>query len=121
MHCKLLVEIDRRVDFFHDRVGAVGEPAAPHLVAHWFRFQRSGMSDQNPPKRGLPAPAISIIALGLVLAFVYVMKGLHRNEPAPGATACPAARAIAARLAPLVKGEVAALALDSQSAARCRR
>lgn len=70
------------------------------------------MSDQNPPKRGLPAPAISIIALGLMLAFVYVMKGLHRNEPATS-DACPAARAIAARLAPLAKGEVAALALDS--------
>jgi thiol-disulfide isomerase/thioredoxin len=71
------------------------------------------MSDQNPPKRGLPAPAISIIALGLVLAFIYVMKGLHRNEAAPGAAACPTAQATATRLAPLVKGEVAALALDA--------
>ena len=70
------------------------------------------MSDQKPPKRGLPAPAISIIAFGLMLAFVYVMKGVHRNEPA-ASDACPAARAIASRLAPMVKGEVAALALDS--------
>jgi thiol-disulfide isomerase/thioredoxin len=70
------------------------------------------MSDQDVPKRGLPAPAISLIALGLVLAFLYGMKGLHRNEAAT-ADSCPAARALAAKLAPLVHGEVAALAIDS--------
>ena len=33
---KVTVEVDRGVDFLHDRIGAPGEPAAPHLVAHDF-------------------------------------------------------------------------------------
>lgn len=69
------------------------------------------MSDQDSAKRGLPSPAISIVVLGLMLAFIYVMKGWHHNEVAT-AQACPAARALATKLAPLVKGEVAALAID---------
>ena len=69
------------------------------------------MSDQDSPKRGLPAPAISIIALGLVLAFIYVMRGWHHNETASTAESCPAARALATRLAPLAQGEVAALSI----------
>lgn len=72
------------------------------------------MSDQETPKRGLPSPALSIIIVGLALAFVYVMTGVHRNEAAKEAAkvdSCPATRAVAARLAPLVHGEVAALAL----------
>lgn len=68
------------------------------------------MSDQDSPKRGLPSPAISIIVLGLVLAFIYVMKGWHHNEAAT-ADSCPAARALALKLAPLARGEVAALAI----------
>ena len=70
------------------------------------------MSDQDLPKRGLPAPALSIIVLGLVLAFIYVMRGWHHNEAAT-AQSCPVARALALRLAPLVHGEVAALAIDN--------
>ncbi|HEY0145919.1 MAG: TlpA disulfide reductase family protein [Methylovirgula sp.] len=70
------------------------------------------MSDQETKKRGLPSPVTSIIALGLVVMFIYGMKGWRRNEAASAAS-CPAAHAIAARLAPLVHGEVAALAIDS--------
>jgi hypothetical protein len=30
----MAIDVDGDVDFFHDRVGALGEPPAPHLVAH---------------------------------------------------------------------------------------
>jgi thiol-disulfide isomerase/thioredoxin len=69
--------------------------------------------DQDSAKRGLPSPVISIVALCLVLAFIYVMKGWHHNEAAAVGDTCPAARTLAAKLAPLVHGDVAALAIDS--------
>ena len=31
---KLTIDVNGDVDFLHDRIGALGEPAAPHLVAH---------------------------------------------------------------------------------------
>jgi thiol-disulfide isomerase/thioredoxin len=68
------------------------------------------MSDQDQPKRGLPSPVISLITLGLVLAFIYVMKAWHHNEAAT-AESCPAAQALAVKLAPLAHGDVAALAI----------
>jgi hypothetical protein len=30
----MAIDVDGDVDFLHDRIGAFGEPAAPHLVAH---------------------------------------------------------------------------------------
>src|SRR5262245_51792044 len=30
----MAIDVDGDVDFLHDRVGALGEPPAPHLVAH---------------------------------------------------------------------------------------
>jgi thiol-disulfide isomerase/thioredoxin len=69
--------------------------------------------DQDSTKRGFPSPLTSIIALGLVLLFIYGMKGWHHNEAAAVANTCPVARALGAKLAPLVHGEVAALAIDS--------
>jgi thiol-disulfide isomerase/thioredoxin len=69
------------------------------------------MSDQESETRGFPSPLISVIVLAVVLAFIYGMKSWHHNEPAT-ADGCPAARALAARLGPLIHGEVAALALD---------
>ena len=31
---KVTIDVDGDVDFLHDRIGTLGEPAAPHLVAH---------------------------------------------------------------------------------------
>ncbi|HLH11690.1 MAG TPA: TlpA disulfide reductase family protein [Methylovirgula sp.] len=56
------------------------------------------------------SPLISIAVLAAVLAFIYVMKGEHRNQ---AAAACPSTRAVIGRLAPLVHGEIAALSLSS--------
>jgi hypothetical protein len=39
---EVTVDVDGDVDFLHDRIGTLGEPAAPHLVAHDF----SGLTSQ---------------------------------------------------------------------------
>ena len=39
---EVTVNVDGDVDFLHDRIGTLGEPAAPHLVAHDF----SGLTSQ---------------------------------------------------------------------------
>ena len=31
---QMTVDVDGDVDLLHDRIGTLGEPAAPHLVAH---------------------------------------------------------------------------------------
>jgi hypothetical protein len=37
----MAIDVDGDVDFLHDRIGTLGEPAAPHLVAHDFSLTTS--------------------------------------------------------------------------------
>jgi hypothetical protein len=57
----MAIDVDRDVDLFHDRVGALREPATPHLVAHLVPLTIMPASapfrtHQQPPAslRGLP-------------------------------------------------------------------
>ena len=55
--------------------------------------------------------AFAALAVVAVAAFLYVKGGESRKKP--GSEACAAAKPLAARLAPLAKGEVAALTMAS--------
>lgn len=78
------------------------------------------MNDVNEPTHNPPAPrgirrraAIAALALAALAGtlVLYVMKGDDGKELA-GAAGCATARSTAERLAPLARGEVAALAVD---------
>lgn len=60
----------------------------------------------------IPSPLISLAILAAVLAFIYVMEGRHRNET--GTAACASTSTVISRIAPLVHGEIAALALSGE-------
>ena len=116
------VETDRGIDFFHDGAGAAREPAAPHLVAHLlalFKKANVHMTQNDSKKERAPlvsrgvafaAAASALMALGIVL---YVIKAPGGKEAAE-TPACPGAAELAARLKPLVHGEIAALTIASQ-------
>lgn len=74
------------------------------------------MTEENLKKdQGLnriPSPLISLAVLAAVLAFIYVMEARHRNET--GSAACASTSAVIGRVAPLVHGEIAALALAGE-------
>jgi thiol-disulfide isomerase/thioredoxin len=74
------------------------------------------MTEENLKKdQGLnriPSPLISLAILAAVLAFIYVMEARHRNET--GSVACASTSAVISRVAPLVHGEIAALALAGE-------
>ena len=126
----LKVETDRGIDFFHDGAGATRETAAPHFVAHLLAlFKRSQQADgpmtqPHSQRNHAPRPSrIIAFAIGalavLVLGFVlYGMKAPGGKEAAVD-PACFATAQTAARLQPLVHGEVAALnlALEAESSA----
>jgi thiol-disulfide isomerase/thioredoxin len=73
------------------------------------------MTEEHPneaaARKAVPAPLVSLIVIAAALAFLYATKASHRNEAPADATACAASRSLAARLKPLVHGEIAALAL----------
>src|SRR5437660_8375133 len=112
------VEIDGGVDLLHDRVGAGRETAAPHLVAHDTPFGNAEvllpMTDQPHPsldehrRRRWVAAAVLLALGGAVAGAVYGIGSAGRN---PDAAACGPAVELAQRIAPLVRGEVAALAV----------
>ncbi len=60
----------------------------------------------------IPSPFISLAVLAAVLTFIYVMETRHRNETRTAA--CASTSAVIRRLAPLVHGQVAALALSGE-------
>ncbi|MGA3302267.1 MAG: TlpA disulfide reductase family protein [Methylovirgula sp.] len=75
------------------------EHANPSEASDWMPF---------------PAPLIPVVLVAGAVAFLYASGAIHRNEAqAPQAQTCTAARDVAARLKPLVQGEVAALAIAS--------
>ena len=111
---ELAVEVDRGVDRLHDLGRAGGEPAAPHRVAHRvvaLDGSRMVKTENAPRRRLLLAVALAALAAVVVAAVLYGTA----EPPGKVAEACPAAsKALAAKLAPLARGEVAALAVASE-------
>jgi thiol-disulfide isomerase/thioredoxin len=68
-------------------------------------------SKKDQSLNNIPSPLISLAILAAVLGFIYVMEGRHRNETE--SAACASTRSVINRVAPLVQGEIAALALSS--------
>ncbi|MGD0720934.1 MAG: TlpA disulfide reductase family protein [Roseiarcus sp.] len=68
------------------------------------------MTDEKPPRRWrLP---IALVAAALAVALAGVLYGTGAGGSKEEAALCPGAKAVAARLAPLAQGEVAALNVD---------
>ena len=108
---ELAVEIDGGVDFLHDFGGAGGEASAPHLVAHVSLALDYGMS----VKKSMLRRTVPVLAPVLLAAVVWAV--LYGKPSAPGkveAECSAASKAVAAKLAPLAKGEIAALAVDAK-------
>src|SRR6185295_5131457 len=111
---KAAIEIDRGVDLAHDGAGTRRKTPAPHLVAH-DPTAKSPMTDPSAQKR--PAlRRLAIIVLGgfagiaLGLAAVYGIGAMQRNAD----PACRPSAELAKRLAPLARGEVAAISIASE-------
>src|ERR1700722_5681199 len=121
------VEMDGSAEILHQEVGFGAESSAPHFVAHDRSLIRvapkgsipqqvlSTISDLPPEpyykvrrRRLIAATAWALCGALAVLAGVY---GIGRLRGNPGDTACQPAVQTAARLVPLVHGEVAALSL----------
>ena len=134
------VDIDGGVDLLHDGVGAAAEASTPHLIAHdalacesmaWHdRANRPvgnglqvGLNHREKAtvipqpeasltrrRRGRAVLIVTAAVAGLAagLLAVYGIGALQRNAGDP---ACQPAVELARRLAPLARGEVAALAM----------
>src|SRR5476649_110453 len=102
------VEIDGGVDFLHDFRRPGGETPAPHLVAH-RRLLDERMKDQNLKPLRAKTPIVAVVAALAVLIGAAVLYGKGLGGGKDEAAECPAAKAVAPRLAPLAHGEVAAL------------
>ncbi len=123
----MLIDVDRDVDLLHNGIGAVSEPAAPHLVAHdslktssteqpLTKTRTMPDIDQqisDPPSKGLLRAMVIAVAaiIAAIAAFggIYGIDGLTRNARAQ--SSCAAAVDIAKTISPLAKGEVAALTM----------
>src|SRR5215471_8540433 len=115
---QLAIDVDRGIDLGHHRVGLRGEPPTPHLVAHARSKVRkstvhpimTGTTDTTgaAPRRRktIMIAAAAIAALGV--AAVYGIAALGGNG---GDAACAGALATAKRIAPLARGEVAAVSV----------
>src|SRR6202046_805580 len=110
---ELVVEVDRGVDVLHDFGRASQEPAAPHRVAHACRSGWLDMTniDTQPRRRFVLAPILGALAVVAAGAGLYGAVAPAGKAPSD----CPADSAkLAARLAPLAKGELAALQVTSE-------
>src|ERR1700690_1492665 len=108
-----LVEIDGGVDFLHDGAGAGRKPPAPHFVAHGTSTEVSPIVTERPElkKRFLLILAGGIAGLAAGLAGVYGIATLTGNAGGDTASdvSCRQAVELARKLAPLARGEVAAV------------
>ncbi len=136
-----LVEADRRVDLFHDRVGCAVEAATPHLVAHRTPEPRSGKASMtatpddpqgkgNAGARRAATPRLAVFALLAVAAGAAGLYEItqHGGKPVAHSGACARSLDAARAIDPLIQGELAALVparqparSDNRRVRRCRR
>ena len=116
------VEVDRGVDLLHDGGGAGREAPTPHLVAlGLFLRHHSAPIMTEPslePREARLANAKKRLAIVLAGGFAGVVVGLagiygigHLAGNVAVAPECRPAQETAKRIAPLIRGEVAALTL----------
>ena len=107
------VDIDRGVDLRHDCRRLACEASTPHFIAHG-RSSNPLMTVPPPQKplrpsrRTLVVGGVSLLAAVAVVGAVYGLRGFARN---PEDAACQSAADLARRLAPLARGELAALVI----------
>src|SRR5262249_53576857 len=110
------VDVDRGVDLFHDGVGLQREAPAPHLVGHDATelVPRMTASADTTQGRSLRRRVlIAAVAFAGVLAGVAAVYGIGALTRNPVETACRSASETARRMAPLSRGEVAAVTIAS--------
>ena len=111
---KPLVEIDGGVDLLHDLGGAGGETPAPHPVAHLRRLSLEAHDRLARPVGALLVGSL-VAGLAVVGAALYGTlsgRGQQRRPRVPGRDA-----GSRMRLAPLARGEVAAVKVEPASEA----
>src|SRR5262249_609321 len=122
---KLAVEIYGSVDVLHDRIRARTETSAPHLVAHNEILMKPAPESKKPQPNTTavtepPVPLLQkigrwrLLSTAAALVIVIVSAGIYgiAHRPINQADAvCGGAVNTAKRIAPLVRGEVAALAV----------
>src|SRR6202007_2086295 len=122
---KLAVEIDGSVDVLHDRIWARAETSAPHCVAHNEILMKPALESNKPKPNSTaatepPVPLLHkigrlrLVSAAAALVILIVLVGIYEiaHRPSnPTDAACAGAVKTAKRIAPLVRGEVAALAV----------
>src|SRR5262245_26925913 len=110
---KATIEVDRRVDLLHDGAGTRRKAPAPHLVAH--DPTANPMTDPSAPKRSA-IRRLAMVVLGgfagvaIGLAAVYGIGAMQRNAD----PVCRPSAELVKRLAPLARGEVAAISIAAE-------
>src|SRR5436305_1456493 len=102
---KAAIEVDRGIDLLHDGARTRGEAPAPHLVAH--DPTESPMTEQplSTARRWRAMIALFAVAAVVTGAAIYGIGAMQGNAD----PACRASAELAKRLAPLARGEVAAI------------
>src|SRR5512147_2563958 len=115
---QLAVDIDRDVDLRHNVGGLVGEPTAPHLVAHVLLAGNPGLTLQMTDQPRKPFAGnrrlqivVAIAAIVVVAGALYGIAPFKRNAGDP---ACNAALVKAKQISPLIHGEIAGLQAASE-------
>jgi thiol-disulfide isomerase/thioredoxin len=103
------VEIDGGIDFLHDGTGTRRKPSTPHLVAHgiFTKALMTGSQSSFAKKRLAMVLAGGIAGVVVGLAGVYGIATLTRNVGDDAA--CRPAVELAKKVAPFVRGEMAAV------------
>src|SRR5262245_5094802 len=103
------VEIDGGVNLLHDSAGARREPPTPHFVAHgiFTKPLMTGTQSSFAKKRLAMVLTGGIAGVMVGLAGVYGIATLTRNVG--GDATCKPAVELAKKIAPLARGEVAAV------------
>src|SRR5262245_45889426 len=112
------IEVDGGVDLLHDGVGVFAEAPTPHLVAHDLTTEvEPTMTGAGDAAKRYAKKRLAVVVAGgfagvvIGLAGVYGISAFLGNRA--GDTACRPAVETASRVAPLAKGEVAAVTVAS--------
>src|SRR5215467_13157262 len=117
---KLAVEIDGSADVLHDRIRARTETSAPHCVAHNEILMKPAPKPNTTAATEPSVPLLQkigrwrLVSAAAALLIVIVSAGIYgiAHRPSnPADAACGGAVNTTKRIAPLVRGEVAALAV----------